>query len=127
MNAGLADAAPALFLATVDATRSRAFLEGILGLRFVADDGFALVFDLAGTPLRVQRVKALTPQPFTVLGWQVEDITAAVDALAARGVAFERYPGIEQDELGVWRMPEVSVAWFKDPDGNTLSLAQPAG
>jgi len=91
----------------------------------VADDGFALVFDMAGTMLRITRVAILEPQPFTVLGWRVDDVAGAARALAARGVALERYPHLEQDELGVWTSPgSTRVAWFKDPDGNTLSLTE---
>lgn len=114
------------FLATTDAARSRAFYQDVLGLQFVEENPFALVFDAAGTMLRVQRVKELTPQPFTALGWKVDDIAAAVGALVGRGVVFERYGFFEQDELGIWTAPggAARVAWFKDPDGNTLSVTQ---
>jgi catechol 2,3-dioxygenase-like lactoylglutathione lyase family enzyme len=112
-------------VATVDPPRARTFYEEVLGLKLVADDAFALVFDVAGTMLRVTRVEALEPQPFTVLGWSADDIESAVRALADRGVGFERYPGLEQDDLGIWASPGgARVAWFKDPDGNTLSLTQ---
>jgi catechol 2,3-dioxygenase-like lactoylglutathione lyase family enzyme len=113
------------FVATRDAARARAFYEGTLGLRVVADEPFALVLDAHGTTLRVQKVQELTPARHTVLGWLVPDIAAAVDGLAARGVAFARYPGLPQDDRGVCAFPGGSrVAWFADPDGNTLSLAQ---
>jgi catechol 2,3-dioxygenase-like lactoylglutathione lyase family enzyme len=118
----LADAQVQAFLATTDVPRARAFFDGVLGLRLLSEDPFAFVFDANGTPLRVAFVESLTPQPFTVLGWQVDDLVAAVKALSARGVHFERYPGMEQDELGIWNVAR--VAWFKDPDGNTLSLSQ---
>ena len=76
--------------------------------------------------LRVTRTERLVPQPFTVLGWRVEDATAAVQELARRGVSFERYPRLEQDDLGVWTSPSgARVAWFKDPDGNLLSVTSP--
>lgn len=116
------------FIPTRDAAKARAFYEGTLGLQFVADDGFAVVFRLAaGGSLRIVRVDTLTPQPFTVLGWQPEDVEAAVAGLVARGVGFERVPGLPQDELGIWSAPGGGkVAWFKDPDGNTLSLSGPA-
>ena len=97
-----------------------------MGLRFVADGGFALIFDASGTTLRVTPVETFTPHEFTVLGWQVEDIALAAEELAGRGVKFERFPnmGIEQDDLGVWHAPGGDkVAWFKDPDGNLLSLS----
>jgi len=119
----LGSASPIAFVSTTDPARARAFYQEALGLTFVADEGFALVFDLDGTMLRVTRVDELQPQPFTVLGWRVDDAEAAVRALAARGVAFERYPGVEQDALGIWRSPSgASIAWFRDPDGNMLSL-----
>lgn len=113
------------FVATVDPVRARQFYEGILGLEVVADDDFALVLDANGTTLRVQKVANFTPLPFTALGWEVADIVGAVDALVQRGVRFEVFPGMEQDERGIWRAPGgARVAWFKDPSGNTLSLAQ---
>jgi hypothetical protein len=95
----------------------------VLGLTFVADEGFALVFDLAGTMLRVTHVDTFRPQPFTVLGWRVDDPEAVVRALAARGVACDRYRALEQDALGIWRSPSgARIAWFHDPDGNVLSI-----
>ena len=121
----LSGASPIALVATTDPVRARAFYEETLGLRFVADEDFALVFDCAGIPLRIARVESFTPQPFTVLGWRVDDIAGAVETLGARGVMFERYPGLEQDDAGVWTSPGgARVAWFKDPDGNTLSLTQ---
>jgi catechol 2,3-dioxygenase-like lactoylglutathione lyase family enzyme len=113
------------FVATTDADKARAFYGEVLGLRLIADDGFALVFDANGTMLRVVKVRDFAPLPFTVLGWHVDDIAAAARGLASAGVTFERFPGMEQDALGVWTSPGGSkVAWFKDPDGNTLSLSQ---
>jgi catechol 2,3-dioxygenase-like lactoylglutathione lyase family enzyme len=121
----LRDAPPIAFVATADADRARAFYEGTLGLTFVADEAFALVFDLAGTMVRVVKVDSVTPQPFAVLGWRVADAAAAVRSLAARGLVFERYEGLDQDELGVWTAPSGGrIAWFRDPDGNVLSLTQ---
>jgi len=116
------------FLATTDAARARAFYETTLGLRLVADEPFALVFDAHGTMLRVAKVQELAPARHTVLGWIVPDIRAAVGALGTKGVTFERYPGLSQDDLAVCAFPGGShVAWFKDPDGNTLSLTQLEG
>ena len=113
------------FVATRDADRAREFYEGVLDLRLVADEPFALVFDAHGRTLRVQKVQELAPAPYTVLGWLVPDIAAAVRQLSARGVAFARYPGLPQDDLGVCTFPGGDrVAWFKDPDGNTLSLTE---
>jgi catechol 2,3-dioxygenase-like lactoylglutathione lyase family enzyme len=116
---------PIAFLATTDPVRALAFFKTTLGLQFVSEDSFALIFDMGGTELRVQVVDDYVPQDFTVLGWEVADIGAAVTTLAARGVEFEFYPGMDQDELGIWDEPDgASVAWFRDPDGNVLSLTQ---
>ena len=115
------------FLATRDAARARAFYEGVLGLSLVEDSGFALVFDARGTRLRIQKVDELRPHPFTALGWQVPRIDEVVDHLAHKGVTFERFPGMDQDARGIWQSPSgARVAWFKDPDGNTLSVTEPA-
>ena len=113
------------FVATAHADRAVAFYRDTLGLRLVSDDGFAIVFDCHGVQLRIQKVEALQPQPFTALGWTVERIHEEVPALSKRGVVFERYPFLNQDDLGVWHAPSgAKVAWFKDPDGNLLSLTE---
>jgi predicted enzyme related to lactoylglutathione lyase len=113
------------FVATRDPDRARAFYEGVLELTVVADEPFALVFDAHGTTLRVQKLQELAPARHTVLGWLVPDIAAAVRQLSARGVVCERYPGLPQDDLGICTFPGGGrVAWFKDPDGNTLSLTE---
>jgi catechol 2,3-dioxygenase-like lactoylglutathione lyase family enzyme len=113
------------FSATRQPDKARAFYEKTLGLRFVEDSPFALVFDANGTMLRVQKVPEFEPQPFSILGWTVPDACNAAKDLAARGVVFERYGFLAQDDLGVWTSPDgAKVAWFKDPDGNTLSIAQ---
>jgi catechol 2,3-dioxygenase-like lactoylglutathione lyase family enzyme len=121
----LADARLTAFVATANAARSKAFYERTLGLRLVGDDSFALVFDANGTELRIQKVETVQPPPFTVLGWQVADIRKAMAGLSTRGVTFERYAFLEQDNVGIWSAPGgAKVAWFKDPDGNLLSVAQ---
>ena len=113
------------FVATRDGGRARAFYEGTLGFPVLSDDGFAVAVDAGGTMLRIQKVDAFVPHPFTALGWQVADIAAAVDRLRAAGVAFERFAPVDQDERGIWRAPGgARVAWFKDPDGNILSLTE---
>jgi catechol 2,3-dioxygenase-like lactoylglutathione lyase family enzyme len=113
------------FVPTRDPIRAKAFYRDSLGLELVSEDQFALVFDVAGTMLRVARVQELTPAPYTVLGWEVPDIAAVINTLQQRGVSFERYPGMQQDELGIWNSPSgARVAWFKDPDGNTLSVTE---
>jgi catechol 2,3-dioxygenase-like lactoylglutathione lyase family enzyme len=122
---GLGADPPIAFVPTTDAERARAFYEGVLGLGFVADEGFALVFDLAGVMLRVTCVEEVPPRPFTVLGWRVGDAAARVAELAAGGVEFERFPGLDQDDLGIWTSPSgARIAWFRDPDGNVLSVTQ---
>ena len=114
------------FIASADAGRSRAFYEGQLGLALVEDSGYALVFDANGTQLRVQRVEDVAPHAYTALGWEVDDVAAQVRALVASGVAMARFPGLPQDADGIWDTPDGSrVAWFHDPDGNTLSISQP--
>ena len=113
------------FAATTNAAKARRFYEGVLELRLVSDEPFALVFDAHGTMLRIQKVERFSPAPFTALGWEVPDLEGAVDALRARGVSFSTYAGLDQDERGIWRAPGgAGVAWFMDPDGNTLSLSQ---
>ncbi|HEY4363595.1 MAG TPA: VOC family protein [Bryobacteraceae bacterium] len=113
------------FAPTRDADRAVAFYRDTLGLTLTSQDNFATVFDANGIMLRVTPVPALTPHPFTLLGWDVPNIAATAEELAAKGVAFERYPGIVHDELGIWTAPSgARVAWFKDPDGNLLSLTE---
>ena len=113
------------FLATADAGRARRFYEGVLGLRLLSDDQFALAFDANGVQLRIQKVPTVEPPPFTALGWQVADLDAMVAALSAAGIGFERYSFMPQDAKGIWTAPGgTRVAWFKDPDGNLLSLAE---
>ena len=113
------------FLPTTDFDKARAFYEGVLGLRFLNDDGFAMVMDANGIMLRIAKVPDFKPLPFTILGWQVSDIASTVAAMQSRGVQFERFGFMPQDEAGIWTAPSGDrVAWFKDPDGNTLSVSQ---
>jgi len=113
------------FIPTKDAARARVFYEELLGLRFVSDDSFAVVMDANGTMVRITRVGEFTPFPFTVLGWLVEDIHQTVAEMTSKGVQFTRYGFLKQGEDGVWTAPDgAKVAWFLDPDGNTLSLSQ---
>jgi catechol 2,3-dioxygenase-like lactoylglutathione lyase family enzyme len=112
-------------VATTDPNRAKRFYAGTLGLRLVSEDGFALAFDAGGTMLRVAIVKTLRPAGYTVLGWIVPDIDRAVRDLVKRGVVFQRYEGMPQDDLGIWSSPGgARVAWFADPDSNTLSLTE---
>ena len=97
-----------------------------MGLTPTLEDEFAIVLDANGVEIRIQKVQTLTPQPHTQLGWSVISLEEAVRALRAKGVAFESYPFMQQNALGIWTAPSgAKVAWFKDPDGNLLSLTQP--
>jgi catechol 2,3-dioxygenase-like lactoylglutathione lyase family enzyme len=116
------------FVPSTDLDRSRQFFADVLGLPVVELTPFALVLRAGPTMVRVTKVDTLRVQPFTVLGWQVSEIDEAVADLTGRGVAFLRFDGMDQDEHGVWATPGGDrVAWFADPDGNTLSLTQFAG
>jgi len=113
------------FAATSRPAMARRFYRDVLGLRLVSEDEFALAFDAHGTVLRVSIVKEVVPAGYTVLGWQVSDIVAAAKRLQKVGVRLQRYPGMSHDEQGVWTSPSgARVGWFKDPDGNTLSITQ---
>jgi catechol 2,3-dioxygenase-like lactoylglutathione lyase family enzyme len=113
------------FIPTRDAAQARTFYEGLLGLRFVSDDRFALVMNANGIMVRIVRVGDFTPAPFTILGWEVEDIHQSVADLTAKGIQFTRYSHFEQSPDGIWTAPGgAKVAWFLDPDGNNLSLSQ---
>lgn len=122
----LAEQSIMAFVSTRDPERAKAFYCDTLGLPLVSEElPFALVFDAGGTVLRVTIVRELNSAPFTVLGWRVPDIAAAVETLRKAGVQFQRFPGMPQDELGIWASPTgAKIAWFKDPDGNTLSVSQ---
>jgi catechol 2,3-dioxygenase-like lactoylglutathione lyase family enzyme len=121
----LAHAPIIAFVATTGPAAARAFYVDVLGLTLTSEDDFALALDAGGTMLRVAKVEQLQPAGYTVLGWIVDDIASTVARLAERGVAFERFSFMAQDEAGVWTAPGgARVAWFKDPDGNTLSVTQ---
>ena len=112
------------FVPTTDYDKARAFYEGILGLRFVKNDGFAMVMYANRIMVRFSKAN-FTPAAFTILGWNVADIETTVSGLQKRGVVFERFGFFEQDGLGIWTAPTGDkVAWFKDPDGNVLSVSQ---
>jgi catechol 2,3-dioxygenase-like lactoylglutathione lyase family enzyme len=113
------------FIPTKDAARARAFYVDLLGLELVGEDNFALVVKANGTMVRIVILGEFTPVPYTILGWEVPDIGSAAVELAQQGVVFERFAYFEQDGSGIWTAPDGSrVAWFKDPDGNTLSISQ---
>ena len=101
------------------------FYSDVLGLPLQAHSLGALVYDVGGTALRVTPVPASRPSEHTVLGFAVADIDPVIAELQQRGVPLERFPGFPHDRSGVVRAPDGSkVAWFRDPDGNLLSVVQ---
>ena len=116
------------FVATTKPEEAKVFYEQSLGLQLVEESAFALVFASGSNMVRIQKVQALATPPYTSLGWEVKDIAAAVQYLTSKGVKFERYEGLPQNDEGIWRTPDGSrVAWLQDPDGNTRSLTESAG
>lgn len=110
------------FVTTRDSQQARKFYEGVLGFKFVSQDQFALVLETEQNMIRISEVKEGAPAPYTILGWEVREIERVADWLKARGVTFERYPWMQQE---IWTSPSGDkVAWFKDPDGNVLSISQ---
>jgi catechol 2,3-dioxygenase-like lactoylglutathione lyase family enzyme len=113
------------FVPTKDSQKARAFYQDKLGFQFVSDDPFALVMRAGESMIRIAKAADFTPAPYTVMGWEVRDMEAVVRCLSARGVAFEKYPFVQDRELGIWTTPNGDkVAWFKEPDGNVLSVSQ---
>lgn len=113
------------FVLTKDYEQARAFYEGKLGFEFLSQDQFALAVKAGEYMIRISRVPDFKPGPATVLGWEVTDIEAMVAWLKSRGVTFENYPFIQDQKLGIWNAPGgARIAWFKDPDGNVLSVSQ---
>jgi len=116
------------FVLTKDCAKARAFFEGKLGFQFVSQDQFALAMKAGGNMMRISKVPDFAPLQSTVLGWEVQNIEAVVKWLAGRGVAFEKYPFVQDRELGIWTTPNGDkVAWFKDPDDNVLSVSEHCG
>jgi len=117
---------PSVFIATTKAEASRAFYTDVIGLDFIDDFDFAIIFNMSGTELRIAKVAEFTPHPFTVLDWQVDDIRLAMADLKQKGIVFIHYDFLEQDKDGIWTVTggTTEVAWFKDPDDNVLSISQ---
>ena len=116
---------PISFIASVNSDESRYFYETVLGLKCLSDDPYALVFDLGRTTLRIQKIESIPDVSYTVLGWEVENIRQCITELSSKGVQFKKFSQLSQDELGVWSSPSGAlVAWFKDPDGNLLSMTE---
>ena len=121
----LADKKLKAFVPTLNPEKARSFYKDILGLKLLSEDKYALEFDANGTHLRVTTVREFQPFPFTVLGWDVDNISALIKLLNDKGINCEKYEFLDQDNSGVWTAPGGSkVAWFKDPDGNLLSLTE---
>ncbi len=113
------------FLLTKDYEKARAFYEGTLGFKFESLDQFALVIQAGKSMIRIVKVPTFTALPSTVLGWQVDNVEKIVDWLVKRGVVFDKYPFVQDKERGIWTAPGGSkIAWFKDPDGNVLSVSE---
>jgi len=113
------------FIPTTQAERSKRFYADVLGLQIISEDEFAIEFESDGALLRITIVAEFRPQPFTVLGFKIVDIDAKVKSLSDKGVEFEKYDHFDQSDLGIWTSPsKAKVAWFKDPDGNLLSLTE---
>lgn len=110
-------------LAVKDRDTAKAFYGGVLALPLVSEDEYGVVYKLNSADLRITPLSDFKPWPHTVLGWIVDDVPTTVKALIAQGIVFERYDYLEQDEFGVWASGNAAVAWFKDPDGNVLSLS----
>ena len=112
------------FVSTTQPVQAHQFYIEKLGLKILSEDHYGLECESNGAHLRITIVERLTPQPFTVLGWDTDDIVSAVKRFGEKGIKFERYSFIEQDELGIWTAPGgTRVAWFRDPDGNLLSVS----
>lgn len=124
--ASLAHARPVALILSQDRGAAEAFYADVLGLGPAYDDGFAAVYEMGGATLRITHAPDFRAGPHPVLGWQVDDIEAQVDALVAAGAEMTIYPGMGQDARGIWTSPDGSarVAFFADPDGNVLSLTQ---
>ena len=122
----LGGAPTSIFLATTQPAAAQAFYTDVIGLEFVEDNEFAIVFNMAGSELRISKVPQFTPHPFTVLDWQVDNIKDTVVKLKSIGISFVIYDFMEQDEDGIWTVPGggAQIAWFKDPDNNVLSVSQ---
>ncbi|MGN6196372.1 MAG: VOC family protein [Ginsengibacter sp.] len=113
------------FVSTTNADKAKSFYQDCLGLKLLSADFYALEFEVNGNLLRVSIVKELKPQPFTVLGWNVDDIVSIIKSLNNKNIFCEKYEFLEQNDLGIWTSPNGSkVAWFKDSDGNVLSLTE---
>jgi catechol 2,3-dioxygenase-like lactoylglutathione lyase family enzyme len=120
----LADTKAYSGLAVDDMDKAREFYAGTLGLRTSEEHGLIWLHLAGGRDTLVYPQPDVTPASYTILNFEVDDIDEAVDGLVARGVQFERYDNVEQDDRGVFRQEGPYIAWFKDPAGNVLSVLQ---
>src|ERR1017187_5196735 len=121
----LADKELKAFIPTLKPDKSKSFYKDILGLQLLSEDNYGFEFNANGTRLRVIIEEELKPQSFTVLGWNVSDMASTIKSLNKKGIVCEKYDFLDQDNLGIWISPgDSKVAWFKDPDGNVLSLTE---
>jgi catechol 2,3-dioxygenase-like lactoylglutathione lyase family enzyme len=112
------------FVPTKDAEEARSFYEGLLGFALVSDNQYVATLRSGEMTIMLQKIDDAVPEHRTILGWEVTNIRDAVSSLSKRGATFERYGWMEQDDLGIWNSPDGKVAWFKDPDGNVISLSE---
>ncbi|HEX5275571.1 MAG TPA: VOC family protein [Candidatus Rubrimentiphilum sp.] len=114
------------FVPTKDPAKARAFYEGVLGFELIGDNEYVATYRCGANKIMLQKGTTFELLQRTIVGWEVAGIREVVTELTARGVAFERFESewMKQDDLGIWKSPEGSVAWFKDPDGNTLSVSE---
>jgi catechol 2,3-dioxygenase-like lactoylglutathione lyase family enzyme len=122
---GILEAAePVVIICTRDRARATMFYCETLGLKLAHEDNLAAVFNSGGITLRLSTVVDFVPHEHTIVGFRVSDVGATVSALREKGVTFNTYEGFSQDEFGILTLPggAIRVAWFKDPDGNVLSV-----
>lgn len=114
------------FVPTKDASKARAFYEGVLGFELVGDNEYVATYRAGANKIMLQKGAEEPPLQRTIVGWEVTGIRDVVSELTKRGVVFLRLglDWMQQDDLGIWESPEGKVAWFKDPDGNTLSVSE---
>ena len=113
------------FIPTIKPEKAKAFYQEILGLELLSEDEYALEFNANGVLLRVTTVPSLKPHEFTIMGWNVPDMVSLIRLMNNKGIIFEKLSFLKQDVLGIWTAPGgAKVAWFKDPDGNLLSLTE---
>jgi len=113
------------FIPTTKPKQAKQFYQDTLGLKLNFETDYSMQFEGKQSLLMITTVESFEPQPFTVLGWNVSDIETEIRSLSKLGVELETYDSLEQDNLGIWTAPsKAKIAWFKDPDGNLLSLTE---